>query len=322
MAAVLVTGCTVNKSTPPPLAGPSELGLALGLSAFPDQVAQDGSSQAVVSIQARDASGQPIQGLPLRVEISVGGVIGDVGSLSTKGPVTGADGRARVTYTAPLSADQAGRTVTILVTPIGSDYAGSMARSVDIRLVAAGGVQPPTNLVAGFAMAPDSPKVSDAVLFSALPCKTAGDTNCTQGSIVSYAWNFGDGSTGSGQVTSHAFATAGNFVVTLTVTGTMGETKTAARVVQVGSGTPPTADFVYSPTGPVAGQQVYFNASASKAAVGRTLVSYEWDFGYGTWQSGIVAQATYSVAGTYTVTLVVTDDIGQKASKSQTVTVK
>jgi len=38
------------------------------------------------------------------------------------------------------------------------------------------------------------------------------------GSIVAYAWNFGDGTTGSGRTASHTYAAAGTYNVTLTVT--------------------------------------------------------------------------------------------------------
>jgi streptogrisin C len=44
------------------------------------------------------------------------------------------------------------------------------------------------------------------------------------GSIVSYAWNFGDGTTGSGMMLNHVFPYEGTFPVTLTVTDNSGKT--------------------------------------------------------------------------------------------------
>ncbi|NJM16452.1 MAG: PKD domain-containing protein [Bacteroidales bacterium] len=44
-------------------------------------------------------------------------------------------------------------------------------------------------------------------------CSTPGDG----ASITGYSWNFGDGSTGSGQTTSHTYASAGNYSVALTI---------------------------------------------------------------------------------------------------------
>jgi PKD repeat protein len=40
------------------------------------------------------------------------------------------------------------------------------------------------------------------------------------GTIASYAWNFGDGATGTGATVSHTYDVAGTFTTTLTVTTT------------------------------------------------------------------------------------------------------
>jgi PKD repeat protein len=41
-------------------------------------------------------------------------------------------------------------------------------------------------------------------------------------SILSYAWDFGDGRSGSGVTAFHAYAAAGSYSVKLTVTDSMG----------------------------------------------------------------------------------------------------
>ncbi|QCX26649.1 PKD domain-containing protein [Nocardioides jishulii] len=55
------------------------------------------------------------------------------------------------------------------------------------------------------------------------------------GSIVSYEWDFGDGTTGSGVTASHAYAAPGVWTVTLTVTDAGGKTASASLPVTVGS---------------------------------------------------------------------------------------
>ena len=83
----------------------------------------------------------------------------------------------------------------------------------------------------------------------------------------------------------------------------------------------PTASFVFSPTDPLPGTTVFFNASGSRAAPGRSIVSYAWDFGDGSTGTGVTASHRYPFLGSFTVTLVVTDDAGRTSSASQTVPV-
>jgi PKD repeat protein len=86
------------------------------------------------------------------------------------------------------------------------------------------------------------------------------------------------------------------------------------------SGTLPagSADFVFSPTDPHVGDVVFFNASLSSVTNG----SFSWDFGDGTSASGVAPTHSYSAPRTYTVTLTVTNDRGQTAAASKTITVQ
>ena len=66
------------------------------MTATPDILPEDGASQAVISIAVRDANAQPLANVQLRVDASEG-------QLSAGTVVTGSDGRASVTFTAPLT---------------------------------------------------------------------------------------------------------------------------------------------------------------------------------------------------------------------------
>jgi PKD repeat protein len=72
------------------------------------------------------------------------------------------------------------------------------------------------------------------------------------GSISSYAWDFGDGATAGGSQPAHAFAAAGSYPVQLTVTDGEGASSAVTRLVRAGSGPPVTfAGAAHGPAGSV-----------------------------------------------------------------------
>jgi PKD repeat protein len=145
--------------------------------------------------------------------------------------------------------------------------------------------------------------------------------NPTSNTIVSYQWGFGDGAAAMGRTTSHSYSAPGSYTVTLTVTNDGGKFATASQTIAVTASALPTPAFVFSPSAPVVGQAVQFNASASTAATGRSLVGFAWNWGDGATGSGQLASHSYALAGTYNVTLTVADDAGQSSTATQTVNV-
>ena len=142
-----------------------------------------------------------------------------------------------------------------------------------------------------------------AVAFSSLG---SGDAD---GSIASYAWVFGDGGTSSAADPSHTYTVAGPYTATLTVTDDKGATASASVNVTVNANQAPTAVANATPAGGQAPLIVNFSSALSADADG-TIVSRSWNFGDGNGSSAANPQYTYGAAGTFDVTLTITDDNG------------
>jgi PKD repeat protein len=309
--AALLGGCTIKDQEPPPFAGPSEFGQSVVVSVNPDSLPQDGASQSLVTVLVRDPDSSPMRNVTLRVETRVGGTPVDFGTLSARSIVTGPDGRATFVYTAPAAPSVTVDSFTIVdigATPIGTDFNNAVLRTAAIRLTPPGVIVPPGDLNPRFTMTPGSPVDNQTVLF---------DASTSTGSIAEYQWNFGDGRGGSGRTTQHAYATPGTYVVTLTLVDGFGRAQSSSQSITVLPASQPSAAFVFSPTNPRVGTQVNFNASASRAPAGSSIVSYRWDFGDGmplVTTGNPVVSKTYTLPATYNVTLVVTDNAGRTAT--------
>jgi PKD repeat protein len=147
------------------------------------------------------------------------------------------------------------------------------------------------------------------------------------GSIVAYAWSFGDGSaTATGAKPSHLYGAGGTYTVTLTVTDSAGVTATATHSVSVQGAPPldevPTASLTASPNPAPAGAPVAFDGSASSDPDG-SIVGYAWSFGDGSAiGTGATPSHTYPAPGIYTVTLTVTDSSAQTATSTLSLSVQ
>jgi len=156
----------------------------------------------------------------------------------------------------------------------------------------------------------------------------AGTSYDPDGRIVSYGWDFADGSTDTGQATSHTFTTATTqtYTVRLTVTDDAGAAGVGYQSIEVlgsvvSDNNAPTARFTATPTSGNAPLAVQFDASLSSDADG-SIELYSWDFGDNSTGSGEVLSHTYTAVGTtnYTVRLTVTDNQGATASTTTVIT--
>jgi PKD repeat protein len=124
------------------------------------------------------------------------------------------------TYAAPGS-----YTVTMTMTDPLTGSTGSAQRTLVINDLPS----------ASFTLAPNPATAG------ALVALNGGASTDPDGSIASYTWNFGDGSTGSAATPSHAYGAPGIYTVTLKVTDSAGQGATATQTLTVNP--PPNSDF-------------------------------------------------------------------------------
>ncbi len=134
---------------------------------------------------------------------------------------------------------------------------------------------------------------------------------------LTYAWDFGDGSSGTGAQPSHAYAAVGGYTVTLVVTDSKGNASApATTTATIVASAPPIAN----PGGPYSSdvRTIQFNGSGSSDPQGDLPLSYAWNFGDGATGTGVSPSHTYAANGQYTVTLVVTDSKGNPSAPATT----
>jgi PKD repeat protein len=126
----------------------------------------------------------------------------------------------------------------------------------------------------------------------------------------------------------YTYTTTGVYKVKLTFRSDYGAYTTQEGTVHVlGELVPPTAQFDVTTSAPQVNETVEFNASGSQGGSGK-ITGYEWNWGDGSPSESISGRATaahkYTKAGPYTVTLIVTNNLGQKSvvAASQEVVVK
>ncbi|MFC2108126.1 PKD domain-containing protein [Candidatus Bipolaricaulota bacterium] len=169
--------------------------------------------------------------------------------------------------------------------------------------------------------------------------------------VLLYAWDFGDGATGSGQEVTHTYTAVGQYKVVVDLTFDDGKRDTVSKDIVVAG--VPLAAFtheIYEPTG-ISGLyhsligtetnelHIRFDASSSYPAEDAYMyrsAQVHWSFGDGTerinllpltassqwWSNSKMAAAhIYPAAGVYAVTVTLTDNLGYSDTTTQTITV-
>lgn len=156
---------------------------------------------------------------------------------------------------------------------------------------------------------------------TALSLSGAGSSDA-DGTIASYAWTFGDNTTGTGVSPSKTYAAAGTYTATLTVTDDKGATATSQATVTIsaannggGGSTAPVAR-ANGPYTATVGVPVTLSSAGTTNAT-----SYSWALGDGQTATSASPSVTYNAAGTFTITLTATGAGGLTSTATTSITV-
>ncbi|MDP1793959.1 MAG: PKD domain-containing protein [Acidimicrobiales bacterium] len=231
---------------------------------------------------------------------------------------------------ASLSLTLAAGKYTVMVAGVGygdprstgySDYGSVGAYTLTASVTPPTSTPPPANVAPTARMTPTSAS-GVAPVTIAFNGTTSSDTD---GTIASYAWNFGNGSTATGATPSHTYTAAGTYTVTLTVTDNAGATGTATGTVSVTA--PPTNTVPAAPTAASATRSLNTVTvkwtDRSSNETGFYVYRERWNSYWRRWESKtrvatMGANATsYSGSmstGTYRYSVVAYNSVGQSAA--------
>lgn len=185
------------------------------------------------------------------------------------------------------------------------------------QVVASIDVQPNRAPKAALKVASSSGKAPFTVTFN------ASKSSDPDGTIASYAFTFGDGSTQTSATptVTHTYVAAGKYTASVIVTDNAGVASAAASVsVEAKANKLPSAKMRIQPAAGTGPLTVVFT-DQSKDDDGQ-IVAAHWDFGDGASSDERNPTHLYTTPGKYVVTLTVTDDSGGTAQKTGKVEVR
>ncbi|HDM25285.1 MAG TPA: PKD domain-containing protein, partial [Thermoplasmatales archaeon] len=159
--------------------------------------------------------------------------------------------------------------------------------------------------MADFTWDPTEPYTNTTVNFTDLSIDS-------DGSIINWTWDFGDGNISYEQNPSHIYTKNGTYNVTLTVTDDDGAVNSTTKTINVIiHNIPPVAKFDFCPHPPKVNISVLF-LDQSYDPDGH-IVNWTWDFGDGNISYERYPRHTYTETGEYTVNLTIRDNLGAVA---------
>ena len=128
----------------------------------------------------------------------------------------------------------------------------------------------------------------------------------SSGTPTSWSWDFGNGNTSAKQNPAATYLVSGSYTVTLTVKNANG-TNTLTRTQYITVYEAPTINFIASQTTGCFPLNVQFTDNSNPGA-GNTNAGWFWDFGDGTISTEQNPLHTYTTAGSFAITVKVTND--------------
>jgi Tol biopolymer transport system component len=141
----------------------------------------------------------------------------------------------------------------------------------------------------------------------------------SDGTIVSFLWDFGDGTVAEGRTADHGYLDDGSYLTTLIATDDNGALDTDTVLVAV-TNVAPSVEAGGPYSGEV-GVAISMTGVASDPGI-QDALSYSWDLGDGNTGDGEVITHTYAQAGSFSVVLTVSDGDGASATDSAEVTLE
>ncbi len=190
-------------------------------------------------------------------------------------------------------------TYTIQLTANGSGSQSFASHAVSVT----------SGIAADFTFTPSNPTTQQNVAFS----------DRSAGSVVSWQWNFGDGSSSTAQGPSKRYSFAGTYSVSLMVSTAAGLTSTISHLITVSTAIPAappvSAAFDTTPSSPAVRDAVSFTDRSSGSPT-----SWQWSFGDGATSPAQNPTHAYAAQGSYGVSLTVTNAVSS-STISHTITI-
>src|SRR5437762_3340071 len=297
---------------------------AISVSASPAALPSTGGTTTINAVVS-DTSGNVLAGVPVTFAIDTGttGTATGNGALSATVVGTDANGRA----SAQLSTS---RTTTVSASAgvassgTGTGTGGTTTGATTVQTAR---VTVTVNTTTSITVtAPTTPvTVGQPVVITIVAAAATTGSPITRTTV-----DWGDGQvsafTGLPTSASHVYNTPNSYIIVVTGVDSFGEPTTGTAAVTVIPRTPIVVTFGATlPPNPQVGKPVIFTVTATSGTTPVSVQSVTWDFGDSTPQvptSGLQAQHIYNSTGTFVVTAIVRDVLGNTGSGLNLVTVQ